>query len=188
VPERYTRALGPGARGKHFQSPLYSYPFLGIFASPIGSVATGIAQGAVDEAIRVAQSKKPVMSEVTLRERPVFQLSLADAIVAVSSGRAWHRAEVEATWRTVREGGIPDMHQRARLILAAANATRSAAYAVHLAYTACGGSANYLSSPLQRSLRDVHAVTQHAGTAPSNFESGVKLLLGLPPDNPMFLL
>jgi alkylation response protein AidB-like acyl-CoA dehydrogenase len=188
VAERYTRALGPGPRGKHFQSPLYAFPFLGIFASPIASVATGIAQGAVDEAIRLAQSKKQVMSEVTIRERPVFQLHMADAIAAVSSARAWHRAEVQSTWATVKAGGMADINQRARLMLAAANATRSAAHAVHLAYTACGGSANYLSSPLQRSLRDVHAVTQHAGTSPNNLESASKLLLGLAPDNPMYLL
>lgn len=189
VEERATRALGPGSsRASKFQSPLYAFPFLGIFASPIGSVATGIAQGAIDEAIRLAQSKKQAMSQLTMRERPVFQLYIADAIAAVSSARAWHRAEVESTWATVKAGNIPDLNQRARLILAATNATRSAAHAVQLAYTACGGSANYLSSPLQRSLRDVHAVTQHAGTSPNNFESASKILLGLAPDNPMFLL
>ena len=189
VPERHTRALGPGgARGKHYQSALYGFPFMAIFASPIGSVATGIAQGAIDEAIRIAQTKKQAMSEVPMRQRPIFQLYIADAIAAVSSARAWHRQELESMWATAKAGQPVDLQARARLMLASTNATRSAAHATQLAYTACGGSANYLNSPMQRSLRDVQAVTQHAGTSPNNFESASKILLGLPPESPMILL
>ena len=160
VPEKYTRAIGPAPKGKHFQSPIYNYPFMAIFGSPIGSVATGIARGAIDEAIRVGTAKKPVTGDVALRERPVFQLHIADAIAAMNSAKAWHMQEVDSMWQTVAAGGVPDIEARARLTLASAHATRSAAHAVQLAYTACGGSANYKTSPLQRALRDVHATTQ----------------------------
>ena len=189
VAERYTRSFGPGVpKGKHFQSKTYDFPFLGIFGSPIASVACGIAQGAIDEAIRMSQTRKQIMSDVPMRERPVFQLHIADAIAALSSARAWHREEVAAVWTTVAAGGLPDLAARARMNLAAANATRSAAHATQLAYIACGGAANYLTSPLQRALRDVHATTQHAGTSPNNFEGSIKLILGLAPDNPMYLI
>jgi len=46
--------------------------------------------------------------------------------------------------------------ERAAFLLAATNATRSAAAAVELAYTAGEGSANYRRSPLERQLRDIH--------------------------------
>jgi hypothetical protein len=36
-------------------------------------------------------------------------------------------------------------------------------------------------SPLQRVLRDIHAVTQHIATAPSQYESAGRMLVGLPP-------
>lgn len=188
VPEKYTRVIGPAPKGKHFQSPIYNYPFMAIFGSPIGSVATGIARGAIDEAIRVGSAKKPVTTDTPLRDRPVFQLYVADAIAAMSSAKAWHMQEVDTMWQTVAAGGVPDLEARGRLILASTHATRSAAHAVQLAYTACGGSANYKTSPLQRALRDVHATTQHAGTSPHNLESSAKLLLGMAPDNPMIFL
>jgi alkylation response protein AidB-like acyl-CoA dehydrogenase len=78
--------------------------------------------------------------------------------------------------------------ERAHILLAAANATRSAATAVDIVYTAAGARANYRSSPLQRALRDVHAATQHMGTAPQQFESAGRMLLGLQPLQPLILI
>jgi indole-3-acetate monooxygenase len=56
------------------------------------------------------------------------------------------------------------------------------------AYTAGGGSADYRRSPLQRQMRDIHAVTQHIGTAPPQYETSGRMLLGLRPDVPLILL
>mgnify|MGYP003556244868 CR=1 FL=1 len=50
-----------------------------------------------------------------------------------------------------------------------------------LVYTIAGGTANYRRSPLQRALRDIHAVTQHIGAAPQQYEEAGRLLLGLEP-------
>jgi hypothetical protein len=49
-------------------------------------------------------------------------------------------------------------------------------------YTAAGGTAVFASSPLQRCLRDVHAVTQHFFVAPQTYEMIGKILLGVEPD------
>ena len=53
--------------------------------------------------------------------------------------------------------------------------------------TAAGATANYRRSLLQRALRDIHAVTQHIGAAPLQYESAGRMLLGLPPLNPLIL-
>jgi hypothetical protein len=60
--------------------------------------------------------------------------------------------------------------------------------AVDILYTAAGASANYRRSPLQRALRDVHAATQHVGTAAPQFESAGRMLLGLPPLQSLILI
>ena len=59
--------------------------------------------------------------------------------------------------------------------------------AVDIAFTAAGATANYRRSPLQRALRDIHAVTQHIGTAPQQYESSGRMLLGLSPLGPLIL-
>jgi len=59
---------------------------------------------------------------------------------------------------------------------------------VELAYAAGGGSANYRKNPLQRHVRDIHAVTQHIGIAPKQYETSGRMLLGVQPDDRMLLL
>jgi alkylation response protein AidB-like acyl-CoA dehydrogenase len=190
VPEEYTHTLTPGMpRGKHFQGPLYTtYPLLSAFGFPMGAVALGIAQGAVDAVFALAHTKRPGGQADILRDRAVFHFQLADAVALVESARAWLYASVEKAWNVALSGRIATREERGYLTLAAANATRSAASATDIAYTAAGGTANFLRSPLQRALRDIHAVTQHTQTSPQQWERGGRLLLGLDPLYPLMLL
>ncbi len=48
-----------------------------------------------------------------------------------------------------------------------------------------GGSAVYLSSPLQRRFRDAHVGTQHAMVSASTLELAGRVLMGLPTDATM---
>ena len=54
----------------------------------------------------------------------------------------------------------------------------AAAAVVDTAYTAGGGSAIYASSPLQRRLRDVHAITQHFAVKPDTLTLAGSVLAG----------
>ena len=190
IPEEYSWQFGAGMtpQSKHFQGPLYRFPFPGLFPLATAPVGLGIAQGAVDVCLELAQAKRPVGSIELLRDRPLFQVRIAEAVAFVQSARAWLHTAVQQTWEATVNGRPVAFAERANLVLAAANATRSAASAVDLAYTAAGGTANYRRSPLQRALRDIHAVTQHLGTAPQQYENAGRMLLGLQPLLPMLLL
>lgn len=189
VPEKYVCPLNlsPRAHGKHFRIPLYRYPFLVLGFPPIGAIALGIAQGAVDACLDLAQAKRPAGTTDLLRDQPVFQVRLAEAVALVRSARAWLHASIQQACEAQEVRGQVSFAERTDVLLAAANATRSAAAAVDILYTAGGATANYRHSPLQRALRDVHAVTQHWGTAPRQFESAGRMLVGLQPFNPLIV-
>ena len=189
VPDAFVRQLGSQTpRGSHFRDLLYGFPFAGFFSWPMAAVALGIAQGALDEITHVAQHKTPRQVTGTLREQPLFQMQLAQAVALVCSARAWLHDVITTVWAQTRRGEVVAAAERAAFLLAATNATRSAAAAVELAYTAGEGSANYRRSPLQRQMRDIHAVTQHVSTAPKQYIASGRMLLGLPTDHPMVLL
>jgi len=109
-------------------------------------------------------------------------------VALVGSARAWLHTAVQQAWESTVSRETASFAERADLLLAAVNATRSAAEAVQLVYTVAGGTANYRHSSLQRSLRDVYAVTQHVGTAPQQYEDAGRMVLGLEPLQPILLL
>jgi alkylation response protein AidB-like acyl-CoA dehydrogenase len=190
VPSAYTCAFRPGIspQGARYQSPVYRYVLYASFALPIGAVALGIAQGALDACLELVQAKRPNVGTDMLRDRPLFQVRVAEAVALVRSARAWLHTAVQETWQSHLVHGQVSFDERTDLLLAAANATRSAAAAVDILYTAAGASANYRRSPLQRALRDIHAATQHVGTAAPQFESAGRMLLGLPPLQSLILI
>jgi alkylation response protein AidB-like acyl-CoA dehydrogenase len=85
---------------------------------------------------------------------------------------------VHTTFEAATRGEVSVKH-RAELRLAYTHATRSAARVVDRMYDAAGGNAVYRASPLQRCLRDIHVVTQHAMVARSTQELIGSVLLGL---------
>ena len=188
VPDGYTWPLGPGMTlGKHYDGPLYRFPLVGVYRLPVSAVALGIAQGAIETGMEMAESKSAVVGKGPLRDQPVIQARIAEAVALVGSGRAWLHAAVQEAWDATTKGSV-SLRARAELLLAALNATRRAAEAVQSVYIMAGGSANYRRSSLQRSLRDVHAVTQHVGVAPQQWEEAGRMLVGLKPLQPMLLL
>ena len=181
-------ALDGTPPGRHFQGLLYRYPLYASVSGLIGTVALGIAQGAIDACMELAHSKRPAGTTELLRDRPLFLVRLAEAVAFIRSARAWLYAAVQQACEATRARGQVTFEERADLLLAAANATRSAAAAVDIAYTLVGGTANYRRSPLQRALRDIHVVTQHIATVPHQYESAGRMLVGLPPLAPPLIL
>ena len=70
--------------------------------------------------------------------------------------------------------------------LASVHATRAACEAVELAYHVAGSVSLFDTSPLQRALRDVHAVRQHMMVADRYRQDVGRVLLGLEPKEALF--
>ncbi len=184
VPEQRTLRLF--GRESLRSEPIHRIPLLPLFASHTAAVAMGIARAALDEIGRLAREKTPTMSMQPLAERPTVQLGMADAEAGLRSARAFLFGSLEDAWNTVSAGETVSGEQHMLLRLAGVHATRASAAAVDFAYTAGGGTSLYRKSPLQRYMRDVHAVTQHIIVAPQTFTDAGRVLVGLDPGTPVF--
>lgn len=115
-------------------------------------------------------------------------MRLAEAVALIRAARAWLREALQQLSTAILAGETDQFEKRANMLLASTNASHSAAKAVDIIYTISGAGANYRSNRLQRALRDVHAVTQHFVTAAPQYESAGRMLLGLPPLSPPYIL
>ncbi|MEX2080022.1 MAG: acyl-CoA dehydrogenase family protein, partial [Dehalococcoidia bacterium] len=176
------------APNRFYDGALYRLPFLALFGFSIAPVALGIAQHAIDVTRELAAAKTPAGVESVLRERPIYHLHLAEAEALVRSARSWVYESLQHLWDLARANQVASLDDRVDLALAAANASRSCRLAVEEMYLAAGGTANYRSSPLQRCLRDIHAVSQHIVTNPASWQANGAMLAGLTPSNSLMLL
>jgi indole-3-acetate monooxygenase len=161
-------------------------PAPALVALSVSRVALGIAAGALDDILGIAGDKVPLLAPGTLATSPTFHRDLAEADARLRSARALHDETVGSVWAAAVSGTAVTNELRARARLDAAWAVEQAVDVVELAYRAGGGSAVYDSSPLQRRLRDVHAVTQHFIVRPDVFAAAGQVLAGLEPPGPVF--
>jgi len=141
--------------------PMLHIPVPGVLALGIAAVAVGVAQGAIDEVLALAADKTPLLAPSSLAANPLFQYRMADADVRLRAARSLLYSDAEAAWAAATGGDELTPQLRARIRSAAVFATSTAAAVIDSAYTAGGGSSLYATSPLQRRLRDIHAMTQH---------------------------
>jgi alkylation response protein AidB-like acyl-CoA dehydrogenase len=142
-------------------APIVRVSPVALFSTLVASVALGIAQGALDEVIALSKDKVPLFASGSLDADPTFRIDLARAATEVEAARAQMLEIASSLWESGRDDTPLTLDARARTRASAVHASERAAAAVDAAYRSGGGSALYLASPLQRRLRDIHALTQH---------------------------
>ena len=162
-----------------WKGPLYRMPLASMTALHFSSVATGLARRGIDTLMDLAGSKTPHRAPGLLKMRVQVQDALARAEVALESARAYRTEVLHDVWRSLEAGDPLSIEQRARLRLAGANATESAAKAVDLMYGAGGTTSIEEDFPLSRIFRDVHVIAQHITVLPLQYEQVGKAMLGI---------
>lgn len=175
VPEARTFALGDHSG---IDAPVMRVPELSLSTLFITAVAIGIAQGALDDILAIATAKVPAFGMETLATNPLFRNHFGAAAAELRAARALAYGEAAAAWQTAADRIDFTLEQRARIRAATTWAVRAAASVVDVAYSDGGGSSIHEASPLQRRLRDIHALTQHFAIKPDTFTLAGAVLAG----------
>ncbi|PTL83855.1 acyl-CoA dehydrogenase family protein [Vitiosangium sp. GDMCC 1.1324] len=151
------------------------------FALHMAAVALGIAQGAVDDLVKlVTTGKRRMYARVPLIESPVLQLELGRIEMTVRAARALLRDTVEEFWTACMNGPASALPLAPRLSATLAWVTETAAGIVETCYRAGGSSSLKDGSSLQRRFRDIYTFRQHAAAAEGWFGQAGAALLGQP--------
>ncbi|HEV7653085.1 MAG TPA: acyl-CoA dehydrogenase family protein [Actinophytocola sp.] len=161
-------------------------PVPALIALIIGSVAVGIAQGALDDIHATAVTRTPLFAAGSLAGNPLFQHQLATADTRLRAARALLNEEAASTWATAAAREELTLEERARIRAAGVWVTSTAATVVDFCYRAGGGGAVYLDNPLQRRLRDINTVTQHFLVRPDTLTTAGAILAGQDLELPIF--
>jgi indole-3-acetate monooxygenase len=161
---------------------LYKAPVVS-FALHIGAVGVGIAMHALADIIALVQTnKKRLYTSSAIADSPLFHYRLAQAETSLRAARGLLMAESRAVWQSSLAGRSPTPAETARVVGSVAWAAQTAASIVDTCYTAGGGTAPYNSSSLQRHLRDIHTLTQHAAVNEAMLARAGAFLAGKSPD------
>ena len=159
-------------------APMPRVPELSFSALVFSAVALGIAGAALGDITGMAGGKVPAFSDGALAANPWFQHQLGETDALLRAGRALLATEAATAWEAAAADVAFTPQHRARIRSTATWVVGAAATVVDTAYTAGGGTSLFTSSPLQRRLRDIHALTQHFAVKPDTFTKAGAVLAG----------
>jgi alkylation response protein AidB-like acyl-CoA dehydrogenase len=165
---------------------LYRLGRPGFVTNEHSAFALGVGRRALDAVTEVAVSKsRGYNSTNLLADRPTLQRALGECDLKLRAARALNVEILEEAWQSVCNGQTPAPPLQAQLRGCATYTTDVAADVVAQAFRYGGGSALFMSSVLQRCLRDINAAAQHQMVSDAAYENHGQFLLGLPGAKPM---
>ncbi len=166
---------------------LYRFSNLQLYSAGFAGVALGIARSTLDALIELARDKIPRGAGHTLRDNNVVQSQVGQAEAKLSAARAHLLDALERIADEVARSGQLTLEQRMTIRLASTFAIHQARDVVDTAYHAAGATAIFRDNPFERRLRDIHTVSQQLQGRQEHYETVGRYLLGLEPDNLMWL-
>jgi alkylation response protein AidB-like acyl-CoA dehydrogenase len=176
VPEERSPGLEPQVPG-----PLYVFNTTNLFSVAFASVALGVGRATLDAFREMAVSKAPRGINGVLREQQTVQVHVAECEAALRASRAYVHEAIDAAWREACNAHELTMAARIELRLSTTYAIRQASATVEKLHYLAGTSALEYGSPIERRVRDMHAITQHIQGREDHFEPPGQYLLGQEP-------
>jgi alkylation response protein AidB-like acyl-CoA dehydrogenase len=162
-----------------YDNPVYRIPVPLRLAYNKAAVSVGIARGALEAFVDLANKKTPMLSPNLLRDRPIAQYRFGEGEAKLRAARAYlfeAMSEVEDELRGGRDAPGPETTPNARLAcIYAANASMEVVDSIH---NTAGTSAMRMNNPLERKLRDSHGAATHRWTSHSLYPELGKIYMG----------
>jgi len=166
VPEHRSLSMPDTVEGKApgqsvHASPLYQSTYYAFLVTALGGLASGVASGALEALLgnvgkRIVMPMNVIQRDMDRTHRQIGEIEtkirLAELLIDDSVAR------IEAAAET---GRILDTGDRARCRLDVASAVDLAYEATEIVFFAAGGSTLNLKHPIQRAMRDMHAIKAH---------------------------
>jgi alkylation response protein AidB-like acyl-CoA dehydrogenase len=147
-------------RDRRRAGTLYAWP--GMFPVNLLGVPLGIASAALDTAEGLLAEKLLLPEMVAARDDPRVRTAVARAAAVVGSSRSYVYDVVGDFWATLDAGDEPSSRKRAALGGVYPHTIRSCREAIRLLADTVGSASIHRSCPLERHLRDLTTVSQHA--------------------------
>ena len=147
------------------------------------AVALGVAKGALECFVDIANNKVPMLSASKLMERPIAQYKMAEQTAKYRAARALVMEAMAAVEEELLAGAeAPSAETTINARLACTYGAQACMEVVDVVHASCGTSASYMKNPLERKLRDAHGAASHRWVAHPLYETLGGILFGLEPD------
>lgn len=138
---------------------IFQYPVVE-FAHHLASISIGVAQGALDDLIQSAAERQRVFARATVAKTPAVQHRIGKAETSLRAARDLTRSQAQQLLSGEAGDDLQDL-----LSWTSTNNAWTADICVSVVdacFRANGSRGVYDGSPLQRRLRDIYTVVQHA--------------------------
>lgn len=166
-----------------YPNPVYRIPTSTRLSYNKAAVALGVARGAIDALIALAQVKTPFLLGTLLRDRPMAQSRVGEAEATYQAAKAFLCEAMAGITDWLEKQPQPwdqeppwELTRRARL--ACTHAAQACMHVVEVMHNTGGTSAIRMNNPLERKLRDAHGVASHRWVYAQLYEEIGKAYLG----------
>ena len=184
VPEHRTHKMSDGFRcqspgNETNTAPLYRIPFGQIFVRSVSTASIGMARGALEFYREVTQPRVGAADGSRAAENPVAMENCARAASTIDQLELILRRNFDEMMDAAERGERVDIERRVAWRWHSSEVVSRCVEVIDDMFTACGGRAIFLSSPMHRFFVDVHGARAHyANRTDSASQNYGRVLLG----------
>ena len=160
---------------------LYQLPGISAFGWTVAVVPLGVARGAINTFKEIATRKTRAGTASVMCDRELIQSIVGRVETLHAAARALLVNAMTDLMDATKIGGQKLVEARIGLRAASVHAAESSVRIVDMLAAEAGAIAIFESCPLERAVRDLHAMAKHIALSPNSYVTAGRIALGLDP-------